>query len=175
MGERHLSPRMPDREKELSEDSLSSGIEIDDPDGQQGGGKLADEQAPEVTLDPVPRDGIEHPGNPDQKAERVNEQGAACFSKSVDDTGKGAVGVEEGTDPGQCEDEFSGVRAAEQGDSDPGTEQQEDETAEQSQGKAGAGYFLNDIQHFMTVIGGLDLSHGGHQHDGNGTGDCRRK
>ena len=80
MGERHLSPRKPDREKELSEDSLSSGIEIDDPDGQQGGGKLADEQAPEVTLDPVPRDGIEHPGNPDQKAERVNEQGAACFS-----------------------------------------------------------------------------------------------
>lgn len=73
LGERHLSPRMSDREKELSEDSLSSGIEIDDPNGQQGGGKLADEQAPEVTLDSVPWNGIEHPCNPDQKAERVNE------------------------------------------------------------------------------------------------------
>ncbi len=143
---------------------------IDDPDGQQGGGKLADQQSPEISLDSEQGDGVEYPEDPDQKAECIDEQSAACFSQTVDDAGEGAVGVKEGADPGQGEDELSSGPAAEQGKADPGAEQQKGETAEESQGKAGPGHFFDDVEHLAAVVGSLDLSHRGHQHDGNGTG-----
>lgn len=98
--------------------------------GQYGCGKLAQEKPPEISLDTKGRDDKKYAGNSNQKTNGIDEKSAAGFAQAIDNTGKCAVGVEEGTDPCQGKNKSSGIRTLEQCDSDPGAEQEKKEAAE---------------------------------------------
>ena len=111
----------------------------------------------------------EYSGDADQKAGGVDEKGAAGLAKTIDYTCQGTVCVEERTDPGKSDHEFSGGLAVEQCDSDPVSEEEKNKTAGKTQNKTGTSHFLDDIHHFSTVFRDLYFCDCRHQHDRDGT------
>lgn len=109
----------------------------------------------------------------DQKADCCDQKGQLCFTKTVDDTGKGRRKVEKRTEPGKDINVHAGTFIVKKKNAKFLSEQKKDAGKQITDKKAVFSRQCNICLDFFCIFSGISLSNRGQKHNGKGIGDRR--